>query len=107
MNDNARAHNLDLNTLGVIGRFCGGADVLNVSSPSDQVLVGVAHVHVPLSMPIIHATLHIDTLILPAIILKIVSLHDMSLIAAVAGHWLLVQLKEPWEKKHGRRHFSK
>ena len=84
MNDNARAHNLDLNTLGVIGRFCGGADVLNVSSPSDQVLVGVAHVHVPLSMPIIHATLHIDTLILPAIILKIVSFHDFPIKAASA-----------------------
>ena len=32
-------------------------------------------------------TLHIDTLILPAIILKIFSLHDLSLRAAWAGHW--------------------
>ena len=34
-------------------------------------------------------TLHIDTLILPAIILKIFFLHDLSLRAAWAGHWLL------------------
>ena len=48
MKVNARAHNLLLNTLGVMGLFCGA--VRNVS-PSDQVLVGVAHVQVPLSMP--------------------------------------------------------
>ena len=43
--------------------------------------------------------IHIDTLILPAIILKIVSFHhDFSLRAALAsrpaGHWLLGQLKQ-------------
>ena len=48
-------------------------------------------------------TLHIDTLILPAIILKNFSLHDLSLRAAWAGHWLLGWLKEPSprETNHG------
>ena len=40
-------------------------------------------------------TLHIDTLILPAMILKIVSLQNLSLSAAWASHLLLRQLKEP------------
>ena len=35
----------------------------------------------------IRNTLHIDTLILPTIILKIVSFHDFPLRAAWAGHW--------------------
>ena len=46
-------------------------------------------------------TLHIDTLILPAIILKIFFLHDLSLRAAWAGHWLLGQLKEHPERQIG------
>ena len=40
-------------------------------------------------------TLHIYTLILPAIILKIVSLHDLSPRAAWVSHWLFNWLKEP------------
>ena len=40
-------------------------------------------------------TLHTETLILPAIILRIVSLHDLSAIAALDDHWLLGWLKEP------------
>ena len=39
-------------------------------------------------------TLHIDTLILPAMILKIVSLQNLSLRAAWASHWLFGRLKE-------------
>ena len=50
MKFNTRAHNLLLNTLGVMGLF--GGVVRNVS-PSDHVFVGVAHVQVPLSMPTI------------------------------------------------------
>ena len=52
-------------------------------------------------------TLHIDTLILPAMILKIVSLQNLSLRAAWASHWLFCQLKEPWETNRRRRQFSK
>ena len=42
-----------------------------------------------------YITLHIDTLIFPAIILKNVGLHDLSLRAAWACHWLLGRIKEP------------
>ena len=44
-----------------------------------------------------YITLHIDTLIFPAINLKIVGLHNLSLRAAWAWacHWLLGRLKEP------------
>lgn len=51
-------------------------------------------------------TFHIDTLLLPAIILKCVSHHNFSsLRAAWASHSLLGQLKESWETNHGRRQF--
>ena len=43
-------------------------------------------------------TLHIDTLILPAIIMIIVSVHDFP---------MLGQLKQLWVENHGRRRFSK
>ena len=52
-------------------------------------------------------TLHIDTMILTAIILKIVSLQDLSLRDAWAGHWLLGWLKEPWETNRWRRQILK
>ena len=39
-------------------------------------------------------TLHIDTLIFPAIILKIVSFHDFPIGAAWADHWFLSRLKQ-------------
>ena len=45
-----------------------------------------------------YISLHIDTLIFPAIILKIVGLHDLSLRAAWACHWLLCWLKNLRDK---------
>ena len=53
------------------------------------------HVAEDYAMRMTEGTLHIDTLILPAIILKIVSLQDWSIRAVWAGHWLLGRLKEP------------
>ena len=52
-------------------------------------------------------TLHIDTLSLPiAIILKIVSFHDIHIRAAWAGHWLLGWLKQLWGKKSWKDNFQ-
>ena len=51
----------------------------------------------------IYITLHIDTLILSAIILKIVPFHDFP---PLACHWLLGRLNLLCWKKRGRRQFS-
>ena len=52
-------------------------------------------------------TLHIDTLILPIVILEIVFLHDLALRTACVGHWQLGWLKEPCDTNRRRRQLSK